>query len=233
MIVERQPFYFSEAIMELKGKKINFLGDSITEGVGTSAPEHIYINVIKNMCWLAEVRNYGISGTRIARQTFMNPSDPFDNDFMLRAPKMDADADAVVVFGGTNDYGHGQAHLGSFDDREPFTFYGALHTLITLLIDRYMGKPIIFMTPLHRIGEEAENSWKPEGVEKHPLCDYVKAIREVCEYYSVPVLDLYRESTMSTRFKPYCDKFMPDGLHPNDNGHIIIANKLASFLKNL
>ena len=28
--------------MELKNKKINFLGDSITEGVGTSAPDKTY-----------------------------------------------------------------------------------------------------------------------------------------------------------------------------------------------
>ena len=43
--------------MVLTNKKINFLGDSITEGVGTSAPENIYLNVIKAECNLAEARN--------------------------------------------------------------------------------------------------------------------------------------------------------------------------------
>ena len=32
--------------MELKGKKINFLGDSITEGVGASAPDKVYWRLI-------------------------------------------------------------------------------------------------------------------------------------------------------------------------------------------
>ena len=47
--------------MELKGKKINFLGDSITEGHGTSdwgtKPYHQLLRV---RCELAEARNYGL-----------------------------------------------------------------------------------------------------------------------------------------------------------------------------
>ena len=52
--------------MELKGKKINFLGDRITEGVGATDPEAMYVNIVKHDAELAEARNYGISGTRIA-----------------------------------------------------------------------------------------------------------------------------------------------------------------------
>ena len=32
--------------MELKGKKINVLGDSITAGVGASVPEKAFINLL-------------------------------------------------------------------------------------------------------------------------------------------------------------------------------------------
>ena len=42
--------------MELHGIKANFLGDSITEGVGTSSPEHIFFNVLKEKCGLKEAR---------------------------------------------------------------------------------------------------------------------------------------------------------------------------------
>ncbi len=34
--------------MELKGKRINFLGDSITEGVGIASVEDAYWNLLKN-----------------------------------------------------------------------------------------------------------------------------------------------------------------------------------------
>ena len=48
--------------MELKGCKINLLGDSITFGVGTSAPEKRFGDLIAAQ-YGAIVRNYGISGT--------------------------------------------------------------------------------------------------------------------------------------------------------------------------
>lgn len=35
--------------MELKGKKINFLGDSITEGCGTTKNDKIFLNVLKRV----------------------------------------------------------------------------------------------------------------------------------------------------------------------------------------
>ena len=97
--------------MELKGLKINFLGDSITEGVGASSKETIFHAVLKKEVQLAEARNYGIGGTRFAVQkgTEARPKDNYVdiNSFCERFDKMDDDADAVVVFGGTNDYGHG------------------------------------------------------------------------------------------------------------------------------
>lgn len=54
--------------MELEGKIINFLGDSITEGAGVDDPQNIYVARIGRMCGLKVANNYGISGTRIARQ---------------------------------------------------------------------------------------------------------------------------------------------------------------------
>ena len=54
--------------MELTGKKAVFLGDSITQGVGTSDEEYIYLNLLANKAGLCEVKNFGISGTRFAKQ---------------------------------------------------------------------------------------------------------------------------------------------------------------------
>lgn len=50
--------------MEIVGKKVNFLGDSITEAV--YAPDTNYIKVFERKFKPAVVRNYGIGGTRIA-----------------------------------------------------------------------------------------------------------------------------------------------------------------------
>ena len=112
--------------------KINFLGDSITEGVGASNIESCYVNQVAKILNCA-VNNYGISGTRIARQK--KPSSPltFDLDFQLRAEIMDDTADYTVIFGGINDFSHGDAPLGDKFDNSPYTFCGGLKNLITTI----------------------------------------------------------------------------------------------------
>lgn len=218
--------------MELKNKTINFLGDSITQGCGVSCEDAIFHNVLKVRYGLREVRNYGEGGTRIARQSEIK--DPVrDRDFILRVDEMNHDADAIVVFGGTNDFGTGQAPLGCFEDTDICTFYGALHTLIQKLIEKYYDKEIIFITPLHRFNENGEGAWKPEGVELKPLKYYAYAIKEVCEHYSVPVLDLFACGELRGNNSDWCKEYMPDGVHPNDKGHLIIADKLGKLLENL
>ena len=211
--------------MEIKNKKINFLGDSITEGVGVSAPEFKYVEVFKKKFEPAVVRNYGISGTRFARQHVPYSNPRFDLDFCSRVSEMDADADIVVVFGGTNDFGHGDAPFGSPEDRTKDTFYGACHELMRSLIERYPTSTVVFMTPLHRAVEEQAN--------KRPLCDYVNAIREVAEIYAIPVLDLYATSGIQPQLEVQRQAYAPDGLHPNDAGAERLAKKLGSFLLGL
>ena len=142
---------------------------------------------------------------------------------------MDDTADAVVVFGGTNDYGHGDAPIGCFTDRCPTTFYGACHYLFSGLIKKYLGKPVVVMTPLHR-GVESRIMETGNAVT---LKEYVGIIREVAEYYSLPVLDLYASSGLQPEIEEIQENFIPDGLHPNDAGQIILANKVAKFIQNL
>ena len=214
--------------MELKGKKINFIGDSITEGARVASAENFYPNLLKKSLGLAEARNYGKSGTKIARLPVIT-DDPFDKDFNLRAPDMDKDADVVVVFGGTNDFGHGTIPLGTMDDTDIHTFYGGMHNLCQYLIKEYTGKTIVFMTPIHRMEEKAF-AWSEKSVD---FVYFIRAIREVCEHYSIPVLDMYKESGMHGNMRFWCDEFMQDGLHPNDKGHAIMAHKLQKFLENL
>ncbi len=217
--------------MDLNGLKINFLGDSITQGVGADKTENRYTDVFQRITG-ATVRNYGISGTRIARQT--NPyNEVFDkNDFVKRVDEMDADADIVVIFGGTNDYGHGDAPVGTFEDKDEYTFYGAMHVLCQKLIEKYPGKPVVFMTPLHRLNENNIGNDR-NGEPKATLKVYAEIIREVCEFYSLPILDLYKTSCMQPAIEIIQMEFMPDGLHPSTKGHKLLAEKVASYLKTL
>ena len=210
--------------MELQNLKINFLGDSITEGVGASCVEKVYYNLLKERFQLKEARGYGVSGTRFAKQRSISEPPSFDLDFVMRAKEMDKDADVVVVFGATNDYGHGDAPFGTDSDRTPDTFCGACHTLMRYLKETYVGKTVVFMTPLHR-----ENENTPRfGV--HVLADFVEVIKKTAIQYSIPVLDLYGTSGIQPDIPAIKEAFAPDGLHPNDAGQQVIADRLASFL---
>lgn len=210
--------------MELKGKKVVFLGDSITEGVGASCAEARYVDVFAGITGTNAV-NYGISGTRFAKQ--VKPyNEWFDkNDFCGRYDKMDGDADIVVIFGATNDYGHGDAPFGEAVDRTPDTFIGATHYLMKGLIEKYPTATIVFMTPIHRVGE---NNPDAKG---HILKDYVDVIRSVAEYYSIPVLDLFSVYGVCPDIEVHKAAFCPDGLHPNDAGHKRIAERLKAYLE--
>ena len=210
--------------------KLIFLGDSITEGVGASGLEKCYVAQVgkKLNC---TVLNYGISGTRIAKQKKLSFPASYDMDFQLRASLMEKDADKVFVFGGTNDYGHGDALIGNYNEKNPYTFYGGLRCLIENLIGIYGAKKICFLLPLRRFEEIGVNCKGINGNESGKgLSVYVEILKEVLHQYGIDYIDLYENGIPKPQSKTG-DKFTVDGLHPNDDGHKIIADKICEYLK--
>ena len=134
--------------MNLENLKINFLGDSITEGVGPSCIENVYWKVLERKTG-AQCFGYGISGSRIADQRVPGPYPESEHPFVTRVESMITDADIIVVFGGVNDFAHGDAPFGTQADRTGETFCGAVHLLMETLINKYPASAIVFMTPLH------------------------------------------------------------------------------------
>lgn len=210
--------------MGLNGRIINFLGDSITFGFSLESPNEAYHQLLKNYFSLKEARNYGICGTRIARQT---PIEDTGECFAIRYKSMKP-ADMVVVFGGTNDHSHGNAPFGSLDDRTPDTFCGALNTLFNGLCEHYDKKSIVVMTPIRK-----ENDDIPNKVSGKSLEQYVNAIIKIAGIYGLPVLDMYHFCDINPNILEQKNTYCPDGIHPNKEGHRIIAEMLGNFLINL
>lgn len=211
--------------MEIKGKKINFLGDSITEGGG-------FINIISKRTG-AICRNYGVGGTRIARQTVPSDIRQYDMDFCLRAEEMNPDADIVVVFGGTNDYGHGDAPIGEPSDQTEYTFYGALNVLFTRLKQKYPSATIVVITPTRRENDESPRGEGGKKYDAATLKEYSDIIKEVAGKFGLNILDLNSYSEYNPNDGELKKKYTLDGLHPNDAGHALIADKLIEYFRNL
>lgn len=215
--------------MNLNGVKINFLGDSITYGMKLNSPESRFTSLLEAQKGILE-RNYGISGTRIAIQKTPSQDPSFDLDFCSRVSQMDADADMVVVFGGTNDFEHGDAPFGTPNDRTADTFYGALHVLYKTLLERFPSAKIVILTPLRRLDEQSVFE-KNMGLGKRRLQEYVRAICEVAAVYGLTVLDLYQYSACLVQGDG--QEYLFDGLHPNEKGHVFLARTIGAFLESL
>lgn len=218
--------------MNLNGIKMGVIGDSITEGCGVSDLNNMFYNRLALECGIRELYVDGISGSRIARQRIPSEKARHDLDFVSRVDKIDADCDLVIVFGGTNDFGHGDAPMGELNDDTPYTFCGACNILCEKLHMRFPESQIVFMGPLHRSTENnpcGDNKPEPVGT----LYDYVEVIKTITRKHSIPFIDLMSVAGIAPRVPVLKEKYMPDGLHPNDAGHARIAERLKGFLQAL
>lgn len=224
--------------MNIQGFKVNFLGDSITEGCGVEDIANCrYDNRLAKLCALSAVNNYGIGGTRFAHQSCPSAKPRHDLCFCGRVYNMDTTADMVVVYGGVNDYIHGDAPFGELGDTTPATFCGAVYFLMNYLRENYPGKPVVFMTPARCMYGEVDDlkpSPRPgKGPDARALLIYVEAIMQTAKQFDIPVLDLYHNLGLDPHDKACYDAYTKDGLHFNDAGHAFIAQRLKEFIEAL
>lgn len=220
-----------------KVKKIACLGDSITEGVNANGWQwHRYIDQwCKNNGIETTVVNLGIGGTSVCTSSYVTDTlQPFVN----RLDTIPTDADVVVVFGGTNDWGN-NATLGTIDDTGTSTFYGAYkHILEWLAINRPNAK-VMTMTPLKRYyrggGTVWVNAQTTPNNKGNLLQDYVRAVKEVSDLYAVPCVDLHNDSGLNPVLETVRTRFIGDGLHPTAEGnkkmYPVILDKMRPLLE--
>ena len=212
------------------GKSAVFVGDSITAGTGTTK---IYYEYLKESLGLGSVTAMGVPGSCIsAASDYGQNKQPLINRYQ-NIPS----ADLIVIFMGANDYGH-ETPLGSIEDKQDGTFCGALNTIVPALVAKHTSSKIVFVTSLHRygfgtskiLGTKFTYDNIPNGVGA-ALGDYVDAIKTVCAKNGVSVLDLHTECTLDPSDVEVRSEYMPDGIHPNADGHELIAEIMASHIR--
>jgi len=218
--------------------KITFLGDSITYGIGASTLDKCFFSLLKKRFPNVQFRNNGISGTRIARQfdllsdyeeRYEGDTYVFGLDFISRVPLIDQGTNVVFVFGGTNDFGHGSSQLGTINDATPFTFYGAVRCLLSELVEKYGVNNVKIILPLPRFDENDEYAFYNKSHCRKPLIYYSNAIEEVAKEFNVEFYD-FRNNFMKPNSVFNNDLFL-DGIHPNDEGHKLLADLVAEKIK--
>ena len=213
-------------------KKIGCLGDSITFGAGGTS----WVTRLKELTGCKYAVNYGVSGTTIEENGT-------GQSFVERYPNMADDLDLICVWGGVNDHhwtGTAGRPFGDINSpvSETNSFYGALKCLCEGLLTKYPDKTIMFITPMknrgYMAGEKICYAWNEPNEIGKTLTDYRNAIIEVCDYYSIPVLDLYSCGGISPMVATQDSALLADHLHPNKKANLeILAPKIASFMNNL
>ncbi len=207
-----------------------FVGDSITAGSGTTK---IYYEYLEESLGFGSVTPMGVAGSCIsAASDYGQANQPLINRYQ-DIPS----ADLIVIFMGTNDYGH-ETPLGSVGDAQDGTFYGALNVIIPALTASHPSGKIVFVTPLQRygfgtskiLGTPFTSDDVANGVGA-ALGDYVDALKTVCTNNGVSVIDLYTECILDPADAETRANYMPDGLHPNAAGHEVIAGIMESHIR--
>lgn len=235
--IDREQIHLNTNMISTRMKKIACLGDSITEGVNANGWQwHRYIDKwFKNNGTETTIVNLGIGGTSVCTSSYVTETlKPFVN----RIATIPVDADVAVIFGGTNDWGN-NATLGTISDTGTETFYGAYKYMLEWLAVNRLNTKVITITPLKRYfrggGSVWHNAQTTPNNKGQLLQDYVRAVKEVSNMYGVPCVDLHNESGLNPEIEVVRNKFMPDGLHPNEVGsekmYGIILDKLRPLVE--
>ena len=235
--IEREKIYLNTNMISTRMKKIACLGDSITEGVNANGWQwHRYIDKwFKNNGTETTIVNLGIGGTSVCTSSYVTESlKPFVN----RIATIPVDADVAIIFGGTNDWGN-NATLGTVSDTGTETFYGAYKYMLEWLAVNRPNTKVITITPLKRYFRDGGTVWHNAQTTPNNkgqlLQDYVNAVKEVSKMYAVPCVDLHNESGLNPEIEVVRNKFMPDGLHPNEVGsekmYGMILDKLRPLIE--
>ncbi len=221
---------------EITTMKIACLGDSITNlGVGIKT----YVDFLGDDSLKLITQNVGLSGSAIAIPEGEGANPALSERYVM----IDADVDIILIFGGSNDYGHSQfpAPLGDVDSSstDRGDFCGALRYLITTLRSEHPNALVVYATPMRRNDERwfasIGHNEKATGVNRYgyTLEDYRNAGVAICEKLDCPVIDLYNHPDLNPQIPDNDMKYYRDGLHLNDDGAALLASHFTKELKTL
>ncbi len=200
------------------------LGDSITEASNLDSMEgyrqYSYPTRLGEILGAKSVLNLGIGGSSIGRY--------WDKPFVERYQEIPRDTDLIIVMGGTNDgFCLNQEDLGTLEERKADTFIGDLDELMRGLKQDYPDAVIVFATPLPNVLHDV---LRKERDYLLPQVALVNVIRTLAAEYEIPVIDLYNSNLLDTHDAAVIYNYMPDGVHCNPDGYMVLAEHFAAEL---
>ena len=213
--------------------KVGIIGDSLSDpSIHHAEKWHKF---------LYDNNGYAINCVAVSGSGYFNGSNKSgksNHQFYNQALRLDNDCDIVLVFGGLNDAGkvkNGDVIIGKKNSTETTTIGGCINKTIS---------NILSTNPLATIGIITPTPWEglnPMIAEDNEYYNgtigILNLIKEICDYRSIPCLDLFHESGLRPwigRFKEEYFVSVDDGTHPNEKGHEkFIYPRIREFLRKL
>lgn len=245
-VVIKEPNSIFDAVKEQEaeyrwnGKNIGFIGDSITAGVGATK---LYRDVLAEKFGFNQYTE-AVGGAQTSNML----------DYAKKLKSRNIDYDVIFVLGGTNDF-NASVPIGNFftvgtetvnkngsmvelkKRTHVFdsTFAGRLNSLSQYLKANFPDTKIVYLTPIHRAYFEAgSTNIQPSelyaNLNGYFIDDYVNAVKQAGQYWSIQVVDLFEKSGLYP-LDDACAKYFAnatsDRLHPNNLGHAKMAEVIA------
>lgn len=237
-----------------KGKRVAYFGDSITDPNNDGSKKK-YWGFLKD--WLGITPYvYGVSGRqwndipRQARKLKEEHGDSVDailifigtNDYNAGVPigEWFTERPEKVMAGI-----HEPKHLVDRRHRYPVmsdsTYRGRINKALDCVKRMYPRKQIVLLTPIHRAEFYAnDNNWQPREDYTNQCGEYIDAyvqsVKEAGNLWAVPVIDMNALCglyPLMDEMAPYFKNAENDRLHPNDEGHVRMAQTLMQQLQML
>ena len=211
-------------------KNIVFIGDSITEGI-TSAVDIkgnriSYVNYVDSYLHFNRVLNHGIGGRMFSVYGGEELSLTMNFDQVTNI-----DSDIIVVFAGINDFLSvlPNKRFGDVNNAMSTAGYcGSVRQFMKQLKEYYGDREIFFVT-MYDNTKRSECQYS--DVEGQPtLNDYMEIQRKLADEFGFQVIELYDIGFMDCTDKETSDFYLRDGLHPKDNGNIVLGEHIAAEL---
>lgn len=197
----------------LYGKKIVAIGDSMVAGNGVATEDLWLTKMAKrnNMTYV----NYGINGSFLSRKEGLVDKCAGVCD---RTASMDADADYIIVYAGTNDAANSIA-MGDESSTSKEEFMGALVQTCKQLLTKYPTGKIMFITPYRKYST---------------FLPYIEAIENICGKYGIPVFNNYKNGGICWQISAQTNLLTQgDNTHLNATGHEFVSYKFEEALRRL
>ncbi|MBR4034864.1 MAG: SGNH/GDSL hydrolase family protein, partial [Clostridia bacterium] len=219
----------AESNSPLKGKKMLFMGDSISYGSGDGASPfrtgRAWAGRIQD--WTGAITtNASVGGAKVSYQRG-------DDNWVYSQylPYTKEKFDIIVMHGGVNDARHerpvGNLTEGKEDtkamEKNRTSYAGGLEWIF-YNVSKTNPDAKLFFIANHRLDGHSKGHAKD-------MSAYFNVAKEACEKWGIIFIDLYNNKELNDKLETTTTKYLPDTLHLNAAGYDIITPYIISALE--